>query len=493
MTRASALLTIVLGLSLAGSIPPAGAQGIRGEVRLIGSWLDYPVVVRDSLPESEVPGDGTTRRLPDGTVVACVPGGFCYWYRSGEKQSSHRMLQDLRLTGWPGWRGISSRLHVRGRLGSDEFWPASRQDVQVLNLYVDFDRSRWRLRGGRQEKTGGLGFDYFDGLDVLWRGSDAVRVEAFAGRSLIPTALESHTSGLLQDSEQLFPDKPATLIGVETRVRLGLDFSSSLLYQRELRTDRAGLYSERMALDARWTRSHTTADLSADFDVATKAFNEARLRLSRPVRSSLTLAAEGRYYRPYFDLWTIWGAFAPVGYAQAKVDLAWAARPDLSLNAAASYRDYEETHTGIASAPIEGDGWFSHAGADWSRGPVSLGGLVSVYRGFGAYRGALDLRAVRRWGSADHVGLFASGTQQIAEFRFGEGVTRGAGVEGRITRGSASLDGRLGMYRHTFDNRPGFRDYSQLRGQLGLTVRFGTEPGAREPGRDRMTMPAGAP
>jgi hypothetical protein len=107
---------------------------------------------------------------------------------------------------------------------------------------------------------------------------------------------------------------------------------------------------------------------------------------------------------------------------------------------------------------------------------------TSGHGGYGAFRSAVDISAGRSLG-AGYAGLFAAGTQQIAEFRFGEGTTRGAGADLRLEHGATSLNGRAGIYRHTFDNRPGFEDYDQFRGRVGLTVRFGKEPG--------MTVPPG--
>src|SRR5262245_17948730 len=102
-------------------VGPAAAQGIRGDVRITGTYLDFVSVMADSLDAALVPGSGITRELPDGTVVTCIPGGDCYWYRGGSKESATTLLQDLRVTAWPGVTGISGRVEARGRFGSDDF------------------------------------------------------------------------------------------------------------------------------------------------------------------------------------------------------------------------------------------------------------------------------------------------------------------------------------------------------------------------------------
>ena len=292
---------------------PAAAQGVRGDVRITATYLDFVSVVRDSLDEDQVPGSGITRELPDGTVVTCIPGGDCYWYRSGSKQSATTFLQDLRLTAWPGVTGLSGRVEARGRFGSDDFWPRTSKEFEVRALYADFERTNYRLRAGRQTRHGGLGQYPFDGGTFLWRGFGNVRLEAFAGRSLARTVLEPYTGSLIADSDALPPDKGAALWGLEGWGRGGA-LSGSLQYQREIRSDRAGLYSERMSADARWDAKPVITEASADFDLATLEFNEARLRVRHAFTRQWFALGEIRHYHPFFELWTIWGAFSPVGY-----------------------------------------------------------------------------------------------------------------------------------------------------------------------------------
>ncbi|HET9234168.1 MAG TPA: hypothetical protein VFP10_08530, partial [Candidatus Eisenbacteria bacterium] len=191
------------------------AQGVRGDLRLTGTYLDYASVVRDSLAVDQVPGSGIRRELPDGTVVTCIPGEDCYWYRGGGKQSAWTFFQDARLTAWPGFQGISGRAEVRGRFGSDDFWPRTSKEFEVRALYADFERTAFRVRAGRQYHGGGLGQYPFDGGAALWRGFEAIRVEAFAGRSLARTVYESYTGSLIAESDELPPDKGAVLWGVE--------------------------------------------------------------------------------------------------------------------------------------------------------------------------------------------------------------------------------------------------------------------------------------
>jgi len=471
--------TLLLISALSAS---AQAQGVRGEVRLTATYLDFVSVVRDSLSESEVPGSGITRELPDGTVVTCIPGGGCYWYRAGSKESGTTLLQDLRLTAWPGLTGVSSRVEARGRFGSDDFWPRTSKEFEVRALYADFERADFRVRAGRQMRHGGLGQYPFDGGAFLWRGFSSVRLEAFAGRSLARTVLEPYTGSLLAESDPLPPDKGAVLWGFEGWGHVSA-LSGGIQYQREIRTDRAGLYSERMSADARWDGKPVVVETSADFDLATLEWNEARLRLRHALSGQWFALAEVRHYHPFFELWTIWGAFSPVGYNEGRVLLNWTPRPGFSLEASAAYRRYEATDAGASFLPVENDGWRPAASVTWSHGIWDAMAAYTAHIGFGAFRSSLDVSGGRRFGRDAYLGAHVTANQQFSEFRFGDGRTYGAGLLGRLGRAPMSLDGDVGWYRHTYENRPGFEDETQFRGRVGLTWTFGT-------GADRLGRPA---
>jgi hypothetical protein len=470
---------------------PARAQGLRGEIGTSASFIDYRSVVRDSLPEALVPGDGTTRVLPDGTVVSCIPGGHCYWYRAGADRDAMPVVQDLALTAWPGWRGVSARLQLRGRLGRDDLWPRGDQEIEAIQASIDVERRAWRLRAGRQEHGGGLGTYGFDGAAFLWRGWGGLRLEAFAGRSLAGVLNQAHDGFLLHDADRLGPDEGGTLWGLQTGVVRPGRLAASLLYQRELRFDRAGLYSERVGLDVWGAVRRATLEFDAAWDLAAADFNAARLRLQHPLPRRLHAAIEARRHEPYFDLWTIWGAFTPVGFTEGSLRLDWAAGPGLRFDASGAYRDYAETYAGTRFAPIEGDGWRATAGAGWTSGAWSAHGAYRLHWGFGAYRSSADLAGGRRLGARAFVGAHATATQQLLEFRFGDGRSLGAGLEARAGWGDVQIFGGFGVYRHAYDERPGFPDNTQFRARLGARLTFGSEPGTAAAAARRTAPPEG--
>ena len=58
---------------------------------------------------------------------------------------------------------------------------------------------------------------------------------------------------------------------------------------------------------------------SATYDVAFDELNEALLRFILPLPSAVELSAEARRYSPFFELWTIWGAFSPTGFSEGRI------------------------------------------------------------------------------------------------------------------------------------------------------------------------------
>jgi hypothetical protein len=473
------VLAVAACIAVSGAIiraSEADALGFRGDVRMTASYLDYRVLRRESIPESEVPGDAVVRVLPDGTVVYCIPDGDCYSYRAAGTESSTPMSQEVRVSAWARG-GIAARAHVRTRLGTDGFWPRSSEPFLVVTAYSELDRARYRVRVGRQEKGGGLGFYRFDGASASLEAVDRVHIEGFAGRSLGRAATTPGVGDLLEENDELAPDEPSLLWGFQAGFAPWRGLSGSALYQREERFDGSGLYSERAALDARWSARRSAADLSLDWDFAIAEMTETRLRFAQGISRDVSLRLEGRRYQPTFDLWTIWTAFSPVAFLEERGAVSWAVWRGLLIEIEEAYRDYEDTSTESEAFPIEADGWRFVASAHWNSARWSSTAAYQRLQGFGAFKSAVDASVRRRIGERAHLGAYGSGTLQFGEFRLGERVIWGGGLEGFAAAGRLGLEARGGIDRHRFENRPGFEPVTQWRGTLAITLDFGKDPG----------------
>ena len=487
MNRALGRIRLLCGMAaivtIVASVPTSlTAQGYRGELRLGGSYLELQTLIRDSLPESQVPGEGTRRRLPNGTVVSCVPGGYCHWYRSNNVESILVSNQDLVLTGWGGMTGLSGHLHLIGRYGTDNFWPLSGQKFAVSAAYLSLDRQAYRIRAGRLFRSDGLGYYNFDGASAMWRGLRSLWIEAYGGRSLLLGANQPVNGSLLEAVDSFAPDAPGLVFGAELGVRAGSIFSGSVMYQRVIRDDWAALYSERATLDARALLGQTILDLAAEYDIAYAEFNEARLRLTTPLPANFEIMAEARHYTPFFQLWTIWSAFSPVGFNEARGSLAWSEpRSGLRLELGGGYRNYEDTSSGVTFAPLRTDGWRLFGTAGWTGGSWFANGSYRAEAGFGASRFGGDAVFGRRFSRDAYVALRGQATQTFGEFRLNEQVVAGGGIDGSYRIGDLSLTGGAGIYNVNNRERPSEGNWTQPRLYLSAGYRFGMEPRARSP------------
>ncbi len=474
-------LALALVVAAGGSSPPVlAAQGYRGEARVTGMYLDLQTVVRDSLPESQVPGDGVRRRLADGTIVRCTPGDFCRWYRSGPVESIPVAAQELKFSLWPGIRGLSASFDILTRFGTDSFWPRSDQDFDLITASVSFDRSQYRVRAGRIFTNNPLGYYNFDGASFLWRGFRPVRLLAYGGWYLAPNVDAPYTSSVFTSAEVIPPVKRGLLFGFDLGVRVDRNMAGNLIYQRVVRTDPVQVYSERLGFSARAQFGSTAVDALATYDLSYTQFNDALLRVNVPVVPTLDVTFQVRHYLPFFELWSIWGAFSPVGFNEGLASLAWRIpNVGLRLEVGGAYRGYEDTHVNASFANIKDNGWRAFGSVGWSHAAWFGNFGYRAETGFGAVRYGGDLKFGRNFGPGTFLGIRGSSTQTFSEFRIGTQFVTGGAVEGAYAVGDFALTGSGGVYRVTHDNRPQDEDWTQPRFDISVSYRFGHEPSTR--------------
>lgn len=466
-------------LLLVASAAPVMGQGMRGEVRVSTGVLGARPLVRDSMPVDEVPGGGLQRRLSDGTRVTCVVNNFCRWFRADDVDQIVVTTQEFLATGWTGIQGLSTKVHLRSRYGSDAFWPQSNQKFEAVSAFADFDRSDYRVRAGRLFRTDGLGYYNFDGASFLWRGWSPLWVEVYGGWGLARGLNAPRSGDLVSDIDPLATDDRGLIFGAEAGGRIGRIASGRVSYQREIRTDRLGLFSERIAFDARAFLDRTVFEVSGEYDWTFEKLNELRLRLNTPIAANFEVVAEARRHSPYFELWTIWGAFSPVGFDEGRLTFAWS-KPDLGLGiqTGGAYRNYDETDAGPTNSEIRDDGWRAFANADLRRGAWFASGGYRAEAGFGAARFGGDFRAGRFFGDDTYISLRGSRTQTFGEFRLNEQLVSGIGLDGAVKIGEFSLNAGAALYRIEMEERLTDGDWTQGRFYSSLSYRFGIDPGA---------------
>ena len=471
-------------LTTASFLSTADAQGVRGDARLTVGVFEYRTTLKKSVNADSVGGQGVLRVLPDGTVVSCPDGVDCSWYEPGPKSVAAPMTQELRLTAWSNVQGLSARAHLRSRLGSDGFWPGSLRELEALDVHVSWERRRLRLKAGRMQRFSGLGLHYFDGGAVLWKQSRALSMEMYGGRSRGRTVNQPRTGELLGAVEELPPQVGSVLLGGELWVQLGKRFDAALIYQRELQTDRRGLYSERLGINALWRGSAFTLEGEMQYDWALSELNRLRLSALVPVSLRTILRANAKQVRPFTELWTIWGAFSPVAYRELEASGSWKPSALWSLAAGTAYRKYQDTQKSTTFLNVSDDGWRGNLSAGYAEGLWRARGRYTFYSGYGVGQGSLDLSAGRTVGSG-YLGLFAKGSREVLSYRVGSSLLGGIGVEGRTSLGSVDVNLNAGVYRHEYEDRPSYTGFSQFRTFLAAVYSFGSEPQARVRTRGR--------
>jgi hypothetical protein len=468
----------------AGSAVRADAQSVRISGSTSLRYVELRPLVRDSVPAGETEGDELLRQTADGRVVRCLPGDpFCHDLRPGNAVSAVPLVQDLEVSAWGFGEGVRLFTHLRGRAawgGNPALWPRADETFDVLAAYGELERERLHLRAGRQWKVSGLGFYNFDGVALALRPASGLWMEAYGGRSLVRGLNQPRAGGALEAVEALAPVVPGRLLGVQARYRRGASLALSALYQVDFRDDRRGLYTELAAADAVLRLGRASVEGSLEVDAGAGALNEARLRVRTPPLRRAALDAELRRYRPYFELWTIWGAFSPVGFDEARVGATWAAHRSLILRAEASYRSYGDTGMDAGFGGFRSDGWGLGAHASWS--PEQRWRLEGGYRmeaGFGAARRDGHLGLVRQLGETGSLSLQGLAFQRLYEFRLQEGTVLGVGADTSLRVSErARLFAGVNVYRHLRDGAGTGMDWNQRRGSLRLQWTMGAEPGA---------------
>jgi hypothetical protein len=482
--RAIALLAAAIALYTPRGI---SAQGIRITGFSSLEYYELMPIAEDSVPASQTIGSGTIRDSPAGTVSCPAVTGPCYYYKSLSREHTLPVVQDIEASGWGLGTGVSAYVHLRARGslgGVGDLYPREDDHFDALAAYLEVDRGAVVARAGRQWLTSQLGLNNFDGASVDVRIGSAFSVLGYGGWSLIEGLSEPPTSAALAAADLLPPDSRGLLVGTKVRYRSSSGTAISAEYQREIRTDRAGLYSERIALDGSTRVAGARVDAEMQADLATGAFNELSLRASHALPFSLDGTLEARHSTPFFPLWTIWGVFSPVGYNEARGEARWSSIAHaLTLSANASYRRYEDTHTGLAFLPLRDDGW--HVGSDVSWRPRATWLVSGSYGrdiGFGSSQS--DGSAALHWAPSErgYVGITGTAFQSIYEFSVGSGTVTGiiADASTRLTS-DLRLTGDVAVYQHLGKDTPQILNWSQRRASLRLEWTLGSDPGMSAP------------
>jgi hypothetical protein len=395
------------------------------------------------------------------------------------------VILDLELNAWTGITGLRAYAHLRARkpLGDRIVWPRSDEPFEALSAFVEYRRAFVSARAGRIWETTALGFYNYDGGSLALRLPSRLDLNLYGGRSLLRGLNQPHRTDLISGVEELGPEENAYLMGVHASWRPVSAFSGSVTYQRETMVQSHDLYAERIGGSARILVEKATLDLEVKYDLSAEEANLLRLSVSRPLVAGFRGTGEVRRYLPFFELWTIWGAFSPVGYDEARARLDWmSSNGRVAGHAYGSYRKYAETDAEAPSAfAIRDDAWRLAMGGRYAlRSDLVLNGEYRYDEGYGANRSGGDVSLQRSFTGNRYLAIQGTAFETFSEFRVGSGRVMGGGLQGATPLGPATVQGGAMFYRHTADDRPMILDMNQARLHLTITIPIGSDPGLNE-------------
>ena len=479
MKSARALFIVLV---LAGPLPTAARS--QQYVGRIDGWMQHASFrgfQKDSIPSGNViAGPDGGPQTPDGYAVTCVNGQpQCYFYRAGPPLSGGPFVTSANLTAWGfGVRGLS--VHATGRLseniGSSDAWPGTSPSLQLIEGYAEYAGPAFTARLGRQIETGRLGWYGYDGGRLAWRvPRSSLTAIGYAGFGLAnPTALPV-TSDVVNPLGDFQPPKRQWLAGaaVEWQKRLG---DVRVDFEREIDLATKNIVSKRTALAASVGPLANWSLLgSADYDLARGLWGSAELTLlQRQPRFGGSLGV--RQYRPYFDLWSIWGVFSPVPYTAANA-AAWASpMRGLTLRAGGERYRYANAE---AETPLVAEltrGWRWNVSADYAVRPtVNVNAAYHAEFGPGAALSGVEGSASYVPSAALSLTVHAGHMVRPLEYRVEEPALTWLGVAARYVVSNRLRLGAEATHYAEDRRRPDSAaiDWSQMRFAASLSWLFG--------------------
>ena len=464
-------------------VATAAAQDYRARFDTRFQTVSFRGVMLDSVPAGAVVvGPGGGLETPDGFAVTCPPGlNVCTYYRPGPRLASGPLVSTADLTIWGlGVAGLSVRGNARWGvdLGTDNLWPGPQPALQLLEGYAEYAAPRLTARLGRQHVSSRFGWTGFDGAALTLRLlRTGLELTGYGGWGLARSIDVPVTSPSLNPLDEFQLPQRQVTVGAAVGWRSHrADIRAE--YLREVDPSVDFFIAERTALTAVFRpTSRLSVTGATEYDLAQSWWGTSEL-FGRYTGTRLDAEAGVRRYRPFFELWTIWGAFSPVPYTALDGSVAFTPLRRIRLRLDGERYWYDDSGAETALASFLDRGW---------RGSVSATALVSrsvtvdggyhAESGPGAASRTWDLRV--GWAPRPELTLSAFGSTftRPLELRFADAQVDAVGVDA-VFRASDRLELALAGAQYFEDRqRPDAAafDWNQFRLQARVTWTFGSD------------------
>ncbi len=468
----------------------ASAQGYRLRLDTRFQTVSFRGVTQDSIPAaSAVIGSSGGFETADGFAVTCTPGStFCTFFRPGPRLASDPVVSSADLTVWGlGIAGLSIRGNARWGvdLGRDNLWPGTQPALQLLEGYAEYSTPSLTGRLGRQHVTGRFGWTGFDGATLAVRSPRlGLELTGYGGWGLARSIDVPITSPSLNPLEEFqLPERHLTAGAALGWRSSWADIRAE--YRREVDPSVDFFISERTALTAVLRAAeHLTIAGGTEYDLGQGWWGSSDLSL-RYGNARVNAAAGVRRYRPFFELWTIWGAFSPASYTAVDGSFTIALIRPLRLRADGERYWFDDSGAETALTSFEDRGWRTSFAVTALVSPtLTLDGGYHAEVGPGAHSRTWDARAT--WLPEPNLTLSAFGSTftRPLELRFDDAQVDAVGIDAAF-RASERLQLTLAGAQYFEERRrpdAGAFDWNQFRLQARITWVFGSDA-------DRLRLP----
>jgi hypothetical protein len=489
MKRALPFISACVVFLLAGSLP---AQDYRVRLDARAQSVSFRGLISDSiLARDAVPGTSGGFETPDGHAVRCGAGEYCYFLRSGPVLRGVPVTAAASLIMWGlGVEGLSLRAtgRVLGNLGSDEAWPGTEPSTQLIEGLLEYQRAALVARVGRQLVSSRLESMGFDGGWLKYRW-DAPKLEitGYGGWGLGQATAVSPLSPALNPLDEWRPRNRQIVAGAEAALLYrNVDVRGE--YRREVDPEDDYFVSERAALSFGALIRAFRLNAGLDYNMAEGHLGNADVALTY-LRRTFSVTAGARRYRPYFSLWTLWGAFSPVPYNAVNISAQTRPTEWLSLHGRAERYSYESAGVSTALVQLEDRGWRARIGATATMNERwTFDGNYGLEYGPGAAARSADAALTFTPNERLALDVYGGSLARPLELRFYDATSRWIG--GRIQWQQSTqrrLWGDVSMVNDDRD-RPDASASSldQVRVRAGISLAFGS-------GADRTPLPPARP